>query len=166
MPSQVVITNPGLAGLTIRFAEHPTIGIAGDHDAASVHGSVMPLTQQDQIADTALNVPFAMTSRPGFRPISRARQGVRTPKRALDGMEPAVTTSSPRSALAAFNINGSDRIVVELVSPPNMLQVIMIRWPQHSAVVAPTRFPSIASEIARLFARASTELTRIKARRL
>jgi hypothetical protein len=78
-----------------------------------------------------------MTSRPGFRlPISRARQGVRTPKRALDGMEPAVTTSSPRSALAAGNINGSDRIVVELLSPPDMPQVIMIRWPQHSTVVA------------------------------
>ena len=108
-----------------------------------------------------------MTSRPGFRlPISRARQGVRTPKRALDGMEPAVTTSSPRSALAEGNINGSDRIVVELLSPPDMPQVIMIRWPQHSTVVAPTRFPSTASEIARLFAWASTELTRIKARRL
>jgi hypothetical protein len=47
-----------------------------------------------------------------------------------------------------------------------MPQVIMIRWPQHSTVVAPTRFPSTASEIARLFARASTELTRIRARRL
>jgi hypothetical protein len=32
-------------------------------------------------------------------------------------MEPAVTTSSPRSALAAGNFNGSDRIVVELLSP-------------------------------------------------
>ena len=108
-----------------------------------------------------------MTSRPGFRlPDSRARQEVRTPKRALDGVEPAVTTSSRRRALAAGNINGSDRIVVELISPPDMPQVIKIRWPQHSTVAAPTRFPGTASEIARLFARASTELTRIKARRL
>jgi hypothetical protein len=108
-----------------------------------------------------------MTSRPGFRlPISRARQEVEAPKRALDGMEPAVTTSSPRSALAAGNINGSDRILVELVSTPDLPQVILIRWPQHSTGVAPTRFPSTASEIARLFARASTELTRMKARRL
>jgi len=81
-------------------------------------------------------------------------------------MEPAVTTSSPRRALAEGNINGNDRIVVELLSPPDMPQVIIIRWPQHSTVVAATRFPSTASEIARLFARASTELTRIKARRL
>jgi hypothetical protein len=108
-----------------------------------------------------------MTSRPGFGlPISRARQGVRTPKRALDGMEPRRDNIVPQSALAAGNINGSDRIVVELLSPPDMPQVIMIRWPQHSTLVAPTRFPGTASEIARLFARASTELTRIKARRL
>jgi hypothetical protein len=81
-------------------------------------------------------------------------------------MEPAVTTSSPRSALAEGNINGSDRVVVELLSPSDMPQVIMIRWPQHSTVVAPTRFPSTASKIVRLFAQASTELTRIRARRL
>ena len=68
---------------------------------------------------------------------------MRTPKRTLDGMEPAVTTSSPRSALAAGNINGSDRIVVELLSPPDMPQVIMIRWPQHFTVVAPTHFPYV-----------------------
>ena len=58
-------------------------------------------------------------------------------------MEPAVTTSSPRSALAEGNINGSDRIVVELLSPPDMPQVIMIRWPQHFTVVAPTHFPYV-----------------------
>ena len=54
-----------------------------------------------------------------------------------------MTTSSPRSALAAGNINGSDRIVVELLSPPDMPQVIMIRWPQHFTVVAPTHFPYV-----------------------
>jgi hypothetical protein len=35
-------------------------------------------------------------------------------------MEPAVTTSSARSALAAGNISGSDRIVVELLSQPDV----------------------------------------------
>ena len=92
-----------------------------------------------------------MTSGSGFRlPSRRARQEVEAPKRTL----------------AEGNINGSGRIVVELISPLDMPQVIMIRWPQHSTVVAPTRFPSTASEIALLFARASTELTRIRARRL
>jgi hypothetical protein len=62
-----------------------------------------------------------------------------------------VTSSSPGSSLAEGNINGSARIVVELLSPPDMPQVIMIRWPQHSTVVVPTRFPSTTSEIARLF---------------
>ena len=49
-----------------------------------------------------------------------------------------MTTSAPKNALAEGNINGSDHIVVELLSPPDMPQVIMIRWPQHSTVVAPT----------------------------
>jgi hypothetical protein len=93
--------------------------------------------EQGQVANTALKRTFAVTSGSGFRlPISRARQDVEAPKRALDGMEPAVTTSSSRSALAKGIINGGDRIVVELVSPPDMPQVIMIRWPQHSPVVA------------------------------
>jgi hypothetical protein len=69
-----------------------------------------------------------------------ARREVEAPKRALNGMEPAVTTSSPRSALAEGNINGSDRIAVELLSPPGMPQVIMIRWPRHSTVVVPHAF--------------------------
>jgi hypothetical protein len=103
---------------------------------------------------------------PNRWPHERARQEVEAPKRALDGMETRRDNIIPRGALAEGNINSSDRIVVELLRPPDMPQMIMIRWPQHSTMVAPTRFPSTASEIARLFARASTELTWIKARRL
>ena len=54
---QVVIINPVIAGPPIRFGEHPTIGISSDGDAAVMHRSVVPLTQQDQIANTALSVP-------------------------------------------------------------------------------------------------------------
>ena len=42
-------------------------------------------------------------------------------------MEPRRDNIIPRSALAEGNINGSDRIVVELRSPPDMPEVIMIR---------------------------------------
>jgi hypothetical protein len=103
---------------------------------------------------------------PNRWPHERARQEVEAPKRALDGMETRRDNIIPRGALAEGNINSSDHIVVELLRPPDMPQMIMIRWPQHSTMVAPTRFTSTASEIARLFARASTELTWIKARRL
>jgi hypothetical protein len=91
-----------------------------------------------------------MTSRPGFRlPIagpSRRCELRNGPRR--DGFRR--DNLVPRSALAVGNINGSDRIVAEPVSPPDTPQVIMIRWPQPSTVVAPTRFPSTASEIARV----------------
>jgi hypothetical protein len=49
VPRQVVITNPGLTGLPIRFGEHPAIGIPGDRDIALMDSGVMPLAQQDQI---------------------------------------------------------------------------------------------------------------------
>jgi hypothetical protein len=91
-----------------------------------------------------------MTSRPGFRlPIAgparrcELRNGPRRDGFRRDNLV-------PRSAPAVGNINGSDRIVAEPVSPPDTPQVIMIRWPQPSTVVAPTRFPSTASEIARV----------------
>jgi len=57
VPSQVGVTNPRLTGLAIRFGEHPAIRIPGDGDPALMDRGVMPLTQQDQIANTALNVP-------------------------------------------------------------------------------------------------------------
>ena len=44
VPSQVVITNPGLAGLPVGFGEHPTLSIPGDGDRALMDRGVMPLT--------------------------------------------------------------------------------------------------------------------------
>jgi hypothetical protein len=57
MSGQIVIINPSIAGPPIRFGEHPTSCVGRDADAALMHRGVMPLTQQDQIANTALNVP-------------------------------------------------------------------------------------------------------------
>jgi hypothetical protein len=42
-----------------------------------------------------------------------------TPKRAVHGIELRRDNIIPGSALAEANINGSDRIVVELLSPPD-----------------------------------------------
>jgi hypothetical protein len=43
MPSQVVITDPRLAELAIRFSEQPSVAVVGDVDAAFMHRGVMPL---------------------------------------------------------------------------------------------------------------------------
>ena len=56
MPGQILVTDPRLAGLPIRFDKHPTVGSLRKSDAALVDRGVVPLAQQDQIANTALRV--------------------------------------------------------------------------------------------------------------
>ena len=57
MPGQLLLTHPGLAALPIRFGKYPTIWSLGDADPAIMNNGVVPLAQQDQIANTALRVP-------------------------------------------------------------------------------------------------------------
>ena len=54
---QIRIIDPRVAALPIGFGEDPALPVAGDGDAALMHDGVVPLTQQDQIANTALSVP-------------------------------------------------------------------------------------------------------------
>jgi hypothetical protein len=68
--------------------------------------------------------------------------------------------------LARGDINAADELFVELIKPADMPAMIRITWPPQPTVVQPARFADTASFIVRLFARASTELTRIRARRL
>ena len=97
---QVVIINPVIAGPPIRFGEHPTIGISSNGDAALMHRGVVPLTQQDQIANTALRVPTAVMREPALRaplggPGSRSH---RCPGHSTDGTrrDPIITQNHPR----------------------------------------------------------------------
>ena len=57
MLGQILVAHPRVAGSAVWFVEYPTAAVPGDGDAAFMHGGVMPLAQQDQIADTSLNVP-------------------------------------------------------------------------------------------------------------
>ena len=70
-----------------------------------------------------------------------------------------------RTDLAAGAINGHDRIIVELIQPPDSPPIIAINWPLKPTVSTVDRFPAVAAEVARLFASASTALARIKAHR-
>jgi hypothetical protein len=54
---QILIVNPPITGSPVGFGERPPIPVAGDGDATFVDGGVMPLTEQHQIASTALCVP-------------------------------------------------------------------------------------------------------------
>jgi hypothetical protein len=57
-------------------------------------------------------------------------------------------------------------ITVELIEPDDMPLAVRIVWPSQPTIVQPVHFPEVASVIVRLFARASTELARIRANRL
>jgi len=78
----------------------------------------------------------------------------------------AVTASSPRIVLAEGSISQSDRIANELLDALETPKMIMIRWPAQATPVQPEAYADCASKIMRLFAKASVELARIRARRL
>jgi hypothetical protein len=51
MPGQVLVTDPRLAWLPIRFCKHPTVRSLRDSDGALMDRGVVPLAQQDQIVE-------------------------------------------------------------------------------------------------------------------
>jgi hypothetical protein len=92
VPGQILIVGPPITPLSVGFGEHPTIGISSDGDTALVDGGVMALTQQDQVANTALNVPMVDLEVTAFPPPlggPARRCELRT---GLDGMEPRRVT--------------------------------------------------------------------------
>jgi hypothetical protein len=72
---------------------------------------------------------------------------------------------SSRTDLAAGPINGSDRLTIELVEPPDMPAFVAINWPPQSSVIDPKRFRDSAATVVRLFSEAHIKLASIKARR-
>jgi hypothetical protein len=58
---------------------------------------------------------------------------------------------------------GRDSITVELIEPPDASTAVLITWPKKSVSISPRRFPETAASLTRLFANASTELSRLKA---
>jgi hypothetical protein len=68
VPGQVGIIHPLVTRPSIWFVESPPVGVAGDGDPALTHHGVMPLAQQDQIANTALRVPSVLPVETAFRP--------------------------------------------------------------------------------------------------
>jgi hypothetical protein len=74
---------------------------------------------------------------------------------------------SKQTTLAESQITQTphDVVTVELVKPDDMPAVIRISWPLHPTVCDPRRLPQLASDVARMFAEASTTLAGIKRRR-
>jgi hypothetical protein len=67
--------------------------------------------------------------------------------------------------LAFGQLNGADSIRVELVVADETPAVVIVTWPAKPTVCHPRRFPDVAAMVARLFASASTAVSRINARK-
>jgi hypothetical protein len=68
---------------------------------------------------------------------------------------------SKSTILASARVNGSE-IIIELLKPAGSPSVILVTWPPQASAIAPVRFNAVASDMAKLFARAATALTRIR----
>ena len=68
---------------------------------------------------------------------------------------------SKSTTLASARVNGSE-IIIELLSPADTLPVILVTWPTQASAIAPVRFNGVASDMAKLFARAVIALTQIR----
>jgi hypothetical protein len=159
VPGQVLVADPPITRLAIRFGEHPALRSLSDTDTTFVDGGVMPLTEQDQIANTALDVPSQASWIRASDPSRRSRFAYAP----LPGtsMTPGATvsTSSP-IVLAAGHITAADELSIQLVEPAASPSVIMIVWPAKETPVRPDMYADCAAKIMRVVARASIELAR------
>jgi hypothetical protein len=64
--------------------------------------------------------------------------------------------------LAACQITATHNLTVELVEANEIPAVVIVRWPSKPSVIHPHRFPDTAAALARLFAKAATQLATIK----
>jgi hypothetical protein len=68
-----------------------------------------------------------------------------------------------RTDLSGGAINGPDRIVVELIEPPDAPPIVAITWPGKPTVCTTASYPAVAAAITRIIAESATALARWKA---
>jgi hypothetical protein len=77
------------------------------------------------------------------------------------------------TVLASCQLNGAESVTVQLLKTEDMPAVnrtispgiVRVLLPDHPSIIDPKQFPDAAAVIVRMFAAASTELARIKARK-
>jgi hypothetical protein len=62
-------------------------------------------------------------------------------------------------------INGHDRLTVELVEPPDLPAVVLLRWPQKPSVCTPDAYSNVAAAAMQILAAAVTELSALRVRK-
>jgi hypothetical protein len=61
-----------------------------------------------------------------------------------------------RTDLSAGDLNGSDRLVVELIEPSNSPPFVAINWPPAATITAPVSYDQVAATAMRILAAALT----------
>jgi len=69
----------------------------------------------------------------------------------------------PNPTILASAKIGRESISIELTEPAGAPATVAITWPKKALSISSRRFPDFAASITRLFAKASTELARMKA---
>jgi hypothetical protein len=72
---------------------------------------------------------------------------------------------SSRTDLSAGNLNGSDRLTVELVEATGEPPIIAITWPPKPTVCTPAQFDQVVATAMRLLSAAVIELAALRVRK-
>jgi hypothetical protein len=78
VPGQVLIADPPITWLAVRFGEHPAFRSVSDADTTFVDGGVMPLTKQDQILQVRATAKDPRDHMMGFQMSGLVAAGVLT----------------------------------------------------------------------------------------
>jgi hypothetical protein len=68
-----------------------------------------------------------------------------------------------RTDLANGGINGSDRLLIELIRPIDSPAFIAVNWPLQPTIATPANYPGVAAAIVRMISESATALARWKA---
>jgi hypothetical protein len=71
----------------------------------------------------------------------------------------------PKVTLASGQVHMSDELTVELINSTDEPARIRIVWPAHATITTPASYAEAAAAAMRVLANASTELSRLKARK-
>jgi hypothetical protein len=69
-----------------------------------------------------------------------------------------------RTDLSAGNLNGSDRLTVQLIRPTDTPPFIAINWPTATTITTPAAFDQVAATAMRLLSAAVIELAALRRR--
>jgi hypothetical protein len=72
---------------------------------------------------------------------------------------------SSRTDLSKGTINSHDRLLVELIEPPNKPPIVAITWPVKATVCTPAQLDAVVAAAMRLLANSTVRLAQLRRER-